>query len=498
METRPVNVSDLPASHVGKGYTAFIDLSTPESPQYVTYEEFNDSCNAVARGLVSAGLGIGDRLAIMSANRREFLESVFGAMRAGCVPVPINFKLADDTIDFLLEDAGVRLAFVDRQNESRYPANLRRVNYDDESYAEFLDGGDFQPVTPDHDTVAAQPYTAGSTGRPKGVLLSHAGIVWVSRAAIRMRNMDHTVRTLVAAPMYHKNALQAIKQSLTCGGCMTLLQQFDARRYIEAIGQYQCTLLTGVPTMFALLLREQDLLEKTDLSSVTRIGFGSAPGSHVLYDRLQELFPNATVENVYGVTEGGPIMFGPHPQGLERPRNSVGCVMEGAEVALVGGETADQGVLHVRSPGVMLGYHNLPQETDAKLHDGWFDTGDVLRRDSEGFFYFVGRNDDMFVCGGENIYPGEVETLLERNSDVFQAAVVPVDDELKGKLPHAFVVPRPGSEISEAVIKKFALKRGPAYAHPRRVYLVSELPLTGAGKIDRNLLKTLAADEQSQ
>ncbi len=498
MEFRPENVGGLFASHVGKGHTAFTDLSKPETPRNVTFEEFDASCNAVARGLVSAGLGVGDRVAIMSGNRREFLESIFGAMRAGCVAVPINIKLADDTIQFLLNDADVRLAFVDRENEGRYPADQLRVNYDDQSYEDFLDRGGFEPVAPEQDTVAAQPYTAGSTGRPKGVLLTHAGIAWVSRAAVGMRKMDSSVRTLVAAPMYHKNALQAIKQSLTCGGCMTILRQFEARRYIEAIGQYECTLLTGVPTMFALLLRERDLLEETDLSSVTRIGFGSAPGSDALYDRLQESFPNATVENVYGVTEGGPIMFGPHPRRLERPRNSIGCVMEGAEVELVGGVDGDQGVLHVRSPGVMLGYHNLPLETDAALNDGWFDSGDVLRRDSEGFFYLVGRSDDMFVCAGENIYPGEVETLLERNGNVLQAVVVPVDDELKGKLPHAFVVRRPDSGISEEEIKKFALENGPAYAHPRRVHIVSELPLTGAGKIDRSRLKTRAENEKTR
>jgi acyl-CoA synthetase (AMP-forming)/AMP-acid ligase II len=142
----------------------------------------------------------------------------------------------------------------------------------------------------------------------------------------------------------------------------------------------------------------------------------------------------------------------------------------------------------------MLGYHNLPSETARVLDDGWLDTGDILRRDEDGWFYFVGRADDMFVTGGENIYPGDVETMLERHPDVMQAVVVPAPNALKAHVPHAFVVARAGSDLTEEEVKQHALANAPAYAHPRRVFFMEALPLAGTNKIDRKRLMEQAAD----
>ena len=489
------NVGDMFAAHVAGGSIAVSDLSQPGGPRDFSYAALDDRCNAVARSLVAHGLAPGDRIGIMSLNRIEYFDVLFGAMRAGCIPVPINIKLAPETIAYIAADAGVKIIFADRTSRARCPEGTDVVVLDGEGadgYAAFVDSGPFETWAPEPNEAALQPYTSGSTGRPKGLLLSHRGIYWVSRVAVRMRRMDASVCSLVAAPMFHKNAMQTIKQTMTAGGRIVLLGQFDVKKYIAAIGAYRCTLLAGVPTMFALLLREPALLAETDLSSVGRIGFGSAPGSDALFDALVRAFPNASIENNYGITEGGPIVFGPHPDGLERPRNSVGTVLEGAEVRLVGGPGEDEGVLHIQSPGVMLGYHNRHEETASRLSpDGWLDTGDVLRRDGDGFFYFVGRSDDMFVCGGENIYPGEVESMLERHPDIVQAVVVPVDDEIKGQLPYAFVVARRDADRDEQAVKDYTLANGPAYAHPRRVFFVDEIPLAGTGKIDR---KTLMAD----
>ena len=157
------------------------------------------------------------------------------------------------------------------------------------------------------------------------------------------------------------------------------------------------------------------------------------------------------------------------------------------------GDTPDQGVLYMRSPMVMQGYHNLPEKTGEALHDGWYRSGDIVRRDENGFYYFVGRADDMFVSGGENIHPGEIEAMLERHPDIHQAVVVPIDDELKFKKPVAFVVTRPGATPSEAVIQQFALANAAPYLHPRRVWFVPEMPLAGTNKIDRLALTERAA-----
>ena len=159
-----------------------------------------------------------------------------------------------------------------------------------------------------------------------------------------------------------------------------------------------------------------------------------------------------------------------------------------------GAETGPtEGVLHIRTPALMSGYLNREADTRKRLVDGWYDTGDVMRRDANGFVFFVGRADDMFQCGGENVYPGEVEKLLGRHPDVAQVCVVPVADEIKYQLPVAFVVPKPGASPSEDALRRFALDNGPPYAHPRAVWFVPELPLAGTNKIDRKTLIERAA-----
>ena len=188
------------------------------------------------------------------------------------------------------------------------------------------------------------------------------------------------------------------------------------------------------------------------------------------------------------------MVFGPHPRGLVQPELSVGYPHPAVSLRLVDGDKldAEQGVLQMKSPAVMLGYHKgelrQPPLQRPFTADGYYITGDVFRRDENGFHFFVGRVDDMFVSGGENIYPGEVEKLLETHPAVRQAAVVPVEDEIKGHKPAAFVIRRPGAEVSAEAIKAHALANGPAYQHPRWIWFVDALPLATTNKIDRGAL----------
>jgi acyl-CoA synthetase (AMP-forming)/AMP-acid ligase II len=285
---------------------------------------------------------------------------------------------------------------------------------------------------------------------------------------------------------------------LACAAHATivLLPQFTARSYIEAIGRYRATWLTAVPPMIAMMLREADLLASTDLSSVEFVRMGSAPVSHSLLEALNRALPQAQVTNAYGTTEAGPIVFGPHPKGLPQPEMSVGYPHPQVQLRLLDGadRNAVEGNLEMKSPAVMLGYHNRPELKAAITPDGFYVTGDVFRRDEDGFHYFVGRTDDMFVSGGENIYPGDVERMLERHPAVAQACVVPIDDDIKGTKPVAFIVPENGFRPSEAEIKEFALANAPAYQHPRFVWFVDKLPLASTNKLDRNALRRMAAE----
>ena len=489
----PGNLGLLFEAHAQSERPAIVDLRDAQRPRPVSYRELDAGCNAVARGLAKAGLVPGDRIGILSLNRSEFVMTLLGAMRAGVVPVPVNVKLPADAVGYILGDAGARMVFADTNARRLVPPGMRAIEYG-KDFEPFLDPGPFEAIEPDPDTVAIQPYTSGSTGRPKGVLLSHYGQNWSRRILAHTRGTAPRDVILVAAPLYHKNALNAIKQGLTAGATLPLLPQFDIERYIEAIGRHRCTVISGVPTMMAMMLVRRDLLAQTDTSSVRTIMMGSAPSSSELLRDLREYFPNAEPLVVYGVTEGGPVPLGPHPEGKPRPPGSLGAPYAGTEAKLVGGTGPDEGELALKNPGNLLGYHNLPEETAKRLRDGWYYTGDVFRRDREGFYYFVGRTDDMFVSGGENIFPGEVEAMLQRHPAVHQALVMPFDHELKGQVPYAFVVPRGGSKVTEDELKQFALANAPAYQHPRRVFFLEQFPLAGTNKIDREQLRRLAAE----
>jgi acyl-CoA synthetase (AMP-forming)/AMP-acid ligase II len=494
----PGNLGLLFAEHARAGRAAIVDLRDPAAPRAVSYRELDATCDALARGLARAGLAPGDRIGILSLNRAEFVVTLLGAMRAGVVPVPVNIKLPADSAGFILGDAGARLAFVDALSRRLAPPGLRTVEYGgdgEQGYERFLDPGPFAAFEPGPDTVAIQPYTSGSTGRPKGVLLSHFGQNWSRRILAHTRGTTPADVILVAAPLYHKNALNAIKQGLTAGATLVLLPQFDIERYLAAIGRYRCTVISGVPTMMAMVLTRKDLLARIDTTSVRTVMMGSAPSSPELLRDLAAHFPNATPLVVYGVTEGGPVPLGPHPEGKPRPPGALGAPYAGTGAKLVGGPTPDEGELAVKNPGNLLGYHNLPGETAKRLRDGWYHTGDVFRRDGDGFYYFVGRTDDMFVSGGENIFPGEVEALLLRHPAVHQALVLPFDHELKGQVPYAFIVPRAGTAPTEDEIRQFALANGPAYQHPRRVFFLEQFPLAGTNKVDRAQLRRRVQEE---
>lgn len=486
-DTARDNLGNIFAEHAASARIALVDLSQPGSPREFSYRAFDGLCDAAARGLVKFGLEPGDRIGVAALNRAEYLALFFGAMRAGVVPVPINIKLAAETVAFIARDAGVKLIFAEPAFRPLCPAGVPVIEFGP-GFDGFLDPGAFTAIIPDPGSVALHPYTSGSTGRPKGVLLDHAGQLWCHRAGRWMRPERSYV---IAAPLYHKNALMVTKSVLLAGAQAVLLARFDARQYLAAIQRYRPTTISGVPTMIAMLLHEREARGQTDISSVEEVSIGSAPASRRLLELIGETFANPRIVIQYGLTEGGPRMMGEHPAGLPRPFGSCGYPLAGGAVKLVGGAGAREGELWVKNPGVMLAYHNLTELTGEKLVDGWFKTGDVLRRDADGFYFFVGRTDDMFNSGGENIYPGEVEQLLERHPDVVQAAVIAVDHEMKGEVPHAFVVRRPGAALDEPGLKAFAIANGPAYQHPRRVIFLDALPLASTNKIDKAALKAM-------
>jgi len=490
------NLGDLIPRDRDLGKVAIVDLAGGVTRE-ISYGQLDAMANGVARALCARGLGRGDRVAVLSANCAEFLGAYYGIMRAGLVAVPVSFKFPRATIHFILRDAAAKLVFCDSSRAQDCPPDIPLVRFGDEGvngFDRFLDAGPFDAVVPRAREPAMFLYTSGSTGMPKGVVLSHQAHIWVVQARLTHELARH--RYLVAAPLYHMNALALAKLACAAYATIVLLPQFTALAYIEAIGRHRCTWLTAVPPMIAMMLREREALARTDLSSVEFIRMGSAPVSQSLMEAIRHALRDVSVTNAYGTTEGGPVVFGAHPKGLPQPDMSVGYPHPQVELRLVDGDNrhAPQGVLEIKCPALMNGYHNRPDVRPPFTADGFYVTGDVFRRDGDGFHYFVGRGDDMFVSGGENVYPSDVERMLERHPDIAQAAVVPIDDDIKGQKPVAFVVSKPGRSPSADEIKRFALANAPAYAHPRFVWFVDELPLAATNKVDRALLHGLAQE----
>lgn len=460
---------------------ALIDLSGPV-PRHFTHKRFDGLANAFAGTL---NVERGQRIGILASNSAAFAAAYLGIMRAGAVAVPINTKFPDSTIAHVIKDANLVSVFHDDDNGGRFSgAKALSLQLPDDSE-------DFSSIAPEQGEAGLVLYTSGSTGMPKGVELSHDS-QWAMVS--RMNKAFTGVTGIVAAPLYHMNGLLMLMALFAGQGTVVLMPRFSARTFLQAIHDHRVNVITGVPTMLSLMLKEEDLLSSLDLECIAAITVGSAPLSEALINEIQAVIPKARISNGYGTTEAGAGMFGPHPSSIPVPALSLGYPQPHVDVRLKG-EVDGKGILEVRTPAAMSRYLNMPEKTAEKMaDDGWIDTGDIMRRDEQGFYYFVGRDDDMFNCGGENVYPGQVERVLEGDKRIAESCVVPVSDEVRGQMPVVYVVTSPGAEISEDEVKEVALAGMPAYAHPRHVFFLETMPLAGTNKIDRHELARDAAE----
>lgn len=485
------NLGDLIDRRFALDSLAIVDLRDAAQPRTWTHGDIDRAAGGVAANLRKRGLPPGTHVAIASLNRAEFLIAYFGIMRAGLIAVPLNIKQSREILDYVIDDADVALAFVDAERRALLADRVPVIDFDDagpDGFAAHSLPTDFTSERADDDAVAQMLYTSGSTGKPKGVPLTHAGQLWALAATHVAPTTPAADRFLLAQPLFHMNGLFMAKRAFAANATLVILPSFDVATYVDALERYRISVLAAVPTMFARLIKDPATLAGRDVSALKRVMLGSAPMSLALLERIQTAFPHTDIHHGYGTTEAGPSIFGPHPDGRPTPPLSLGYPLFTDAVELVDGPDANQGVLRMRNPAVMSGYHQLPAKSAQVLDDGWYYSGDVMRRDADGFYFFVGRADDMFVCAGENIYPVEVEKLLEAHPDVRQASVVPLPDEERAAVPVAFVVRQPGSTLSVDSLRQHALANGPAYQHPRRIAFVADLPWAGTNKVDRHAL----------
>ena len=468
-----------------------------------SYAELNRRANQVANGLIAEGIGHGQRVAVLIGNESRFVEALLGIWRAGAVAVLANTRLTPAQVAEQVADseAGVVLASTELSGAAAAVAArtdrariLLGERYDEwrESHGHVRPAAEVAP-----DEVGMQPYTSGSTGTPKGVLLTHRGQLhnaWVV-AQVDMITADE--RALVSAPIFHANAMTSVLPFLLMGGSLVILPRFDVEEVAAAIASHRCTFMTGVPSMYAALLKE-GAFDRHDMSSLRFLACGSAPVTRELLQRLESVIPGVVVLEGYGLTEGGPMVTESPRFGVRR-LGSIGLPLPGVRVRLrrpdgPDADVGEVGEILVRSPGVAVGYHGKQEQFAARITaDGWLQTGDLAHADEDGFLYFHGRMDDMINVGGENVYPEVVEELIRQYPGVAEVAVVGGPHPTKGYVPVAFVVAKPAATVDAEQIKRFCLESGPAFAHPRHVLVVDELPVSAIGKLDRKRLTAMAA-----
>lgn len=467
--------------------------------------------------LLLQGTEAGERVGILGTNSPEHLSAMLGAMMAGNCCVLLNPEWNETTLQSIIGSLKLKLVLSDHRLVNRIPAHCPQIPLSPAKETTF----EVEDIRKNPGEDSLIMFTSGSTGVPKAVPISADAYTWTLKQFAFLEPELRNRRVLVAAPLFHMNAQFHSLVTLAFGGTVVLAEEFSAAHALELIHKEKLQRLTGVPTMFEQLLRvcetygasnENDkptttskdeetgrssspitsLTQEMSIPKVTSIAMGSAPASTELFSRLKCIFPEAAISNGFGTTETGPAIFGVHPKGYATPPGSIGYPMPAVAVRLIdeNGHDADRGELLVRSPMVARGYLNNAAASSMRFRSDWYHTGDVFHRDKQGFFFVDGRTDDMFNVGGHNLYPAEVETRLVAHSSVLEACVVPKEDPLKGAVPVAFVVA--AAEVTEQALKQHCLTLGPAWAHPRRVQFINELPLTPVKKVDRKALSKLA------
>jgi long-chain acyl-CoA synthetase len=459
------------------------------------YADLDRRADGVARALVDRGVVPGAAVALLWPNEVGYVVALLGVLRAGAVAVPLNPKLADETIEYVLGDSGAvgLLAAGDLVGRAeRLLGHRHGFALGIDSMRESTER--FEPPPLEPDAICFIAYTSGSTGKPKGVPLTHAGQIWNVNSVRSALLFDRSDVALVVTPMSHANAGVTLLVMLSAGATTVIQPRFDADDALRAIAVHGCTMIGGVPAIYHALLDARERLEDVDVSSLRIATVGSAPVPPDLPAAFRGAFGAPLLEG-YGLTEGGPYVLLTPRWGIAKP-GSAGLPIPGCEVKAVGvdGEpvaAGQVGQLWVRNPGVTPGYLHRDDLTAERLRDGWLATADLARIDQDGYVTISGRADDMLNVAGENVYPKEVEQILLGHPEISQVFVLGIEHPSKGEVPAALVVPRPGARPDAEEVKRYFIERGPAYAHPRRVVFANEMPVQPTGKPDRVVIRAM-------
>lgn len=458
--------------------------------QWLTFGDIRERVAAVAAALRELGLERGDRVALFSPDKLPYLQVHLGAMLAGGVSLPINFKSPLDEITYFISDSGARFIFagpeqleIAEQAKASCPTLdhvLTQDWYDSLAPDERLPEADLGP-----DDMAMMLYTSGTTGRPKGAVHTHGSMAAAVVAIAECWAFTADDTLLNVLPLFHIHGLSfASHVWLTTGGRMIVQDAFHPRRTLEALSE--ATTLMGVPPYYYSWLEWPSFRERAgQLRHIRLFTCGSAPIRPEVLPALQEILGGPII-NRYGMTETHVItslpLSGPHKIG------SVGLPLSGIEVQ-VRGEKGEVGQVWVRGPNLFTEYWNRPEATaEAFDADGWFDTGDLGEQDEDGFLTLRGRSKDLIIVGGYNVYPPVVERVINDCPGVKESALIGIPDPRRGERPMAVVV-RDDPDLTAETVIAFCRERLIDYQCPARVEFVPELPRNTMGKVLKRELR---------
>jgi fatty-acyl-CoA synthase len=449
----------------------------------VTYAELDRRSDAFAEALLARGLRRGDRVATLTGNSPEHVIVFFACAKAGFILLPLNWRHAAVELRFQLKDAEPSLFFV----ADEHAAVAEAILWPFEALAppEGDRGAAVEAEVGDDDGLLLI-YTSGTTGRPKGAVLTHANCFWTNLSldlATSLRDDDVVLQIL---PQFHCGGWNV--QALLAwwkGARVVLERSFEPGRVLSLLAEKRVTTLMGVPANYLFLAQEPGFAD-ADLSSLRLAVVGGAP----MPEALIELWQARGVEIVqgYGLTEAAPNVLCLPPELAMRKMGSAGKPYPFVEVKL-----SDEDELMVRGPNVFPGYWRNPEATAAAFRDGWLLTGDVAEADADGCYRIKGRVKDMYISGGENVYPAEVESVLHEHPSVGNAAVVGVADDRWGEAGVAFVVL--SSSASEAELLAHCRDRLAGFKVPKRVRFLDALPMSAMNKVLKDELRALETAE---
>ncbi|MEO1252876.1 MAG: AMP-binding protein [Pseudomonadota bacterium] len=480
---------------------AMRDLASGDA---VTYRELNARAVQCAGVLHGAGVSQGDRAAILCRNRIEFFEALFACAKLGAVLVPLNWRMPSAELSGIIENCDPRLILVgaeDRETLSRAARGRRIIDFDAQGpqgyRARCAEASAAPPAASQREFWPASDawyllYTSGTTGVPKAVIQTYGMAVanYVNvRQAIGLQEKDRTLNFL---PLFHTAGINLYTlPALFAGGEVSVLPGFDIEKTLPLLAEGALDVFFAVPAVYQELSLSP-AFSAMDLSRIRSWGCGGAPLPDVLVEKYAER--GALVCNGYGMTETGPTAYLMPEARVTEKIGSVGKAQLLTATRIVkegGGEAAagETGELQLKGPAITPGYWNAEKATkDAFTEDGWLKTGDLAYADEDGFTYIVGRSKEMYISGGENVYPAEVENVLARHPAVLEAAVKGVPDEKWGEVGRAFVLLREKENADSEELTRFARENLAAYKVPKSFVFVSEFPRTAAGKVQKHLL----------